>query len=64
MTVGEALFRGSLVVVGLVVLQLWIGDSLGDRGLGAQPGAYLGFVATIGLAAGGWLRRQEDALYD
>jgi hypothetical protein len=63
-TVGEALFRASLVATGMILLQLLIGDSFGPQDLGVQPGALLGFLATVGLAGGGWLRRQDDAVYD
>jgi len=63
-TVGEAVFRAAIAASCLVLLQFLVGDSFGPRDLGLQPGAFLGFLATIGLVGGGWLRRQEDAVYD
>ena len=55
----QILFIAGIVAAVLLLLQLLIGNSTGGVDLDRKIGVFLGLLAGIGLAAGGFLRKQE-----
>jgi hypothetical protein len=55
----QILFIAGIVAAVLCLLQLLIGNSTAGFDLDRKIGVFLGLLAAIGLAAGGFLRKQE-----
>jgi hypothetical protein len=55
----QILFIAGIVAAALCLLQLLIGNSTSGFDLDRKIGVFLGLLAAIGLAAGGFLRKQE-----
>jgi hypothetical protein len=52
-------FIAGIVAAALILLQLLVGSSTAGVDLDRKIGVFLGLLAGIGLAAGGFLRKQE-----
>ena len=55
----QILFIAGIVSAALILLQLLIGSSTAGVDLDRKIGVFLGLIAGIGLAAGGFLKKQE-----
>jgi hypothetical protein len=55
----QVMFIAGIVVGALVLLQLLIGSSTAGVDLDRKIGVFLGLVAAAGVAAGGFLKKQE-----
>lgn len=55
----QVLFIAGFVCLGLILLQLLLGGDEGGVDLDRKIGAFLGVIAAGGLAAGGFLKKQE-----
>lgn len=55
----QILFIAGIVVAALILLQLLIGSSTAGVDLDRKIGVFLGLLAGIGLAGGGFLKKQE-----
>jgi hypothetical protein len=55
----QIMFIAGIVAGALILLQLLIGSDVGGFDLDRKIGVFLGLLAGIGLAAGGFLKRQD-----
>lgn len=57
---GQALFGAGVLAAALVVLKLLIGDEILGFDLDRKFGIFLAALAALGLAAGGFIKSQEE----